>query len=120
MINLSDVILNPDYAQSFIVFRSSGDWINGRWTEGTPAQITMSGVVSVANENEVKILPEGDRIQGAMVFHSVLPIYTTRLGSEKGTSDKIMWNGEYYKLLNVWNYKDYGFYKAIGVRIIGS
>lgn len=120
MINLRAVILNRDYAQKFTVYRSSGDWVNGRWTENTPTQIEMTGVVSVASQKEFGAVPEGDRIKGWMVFHSVEEIFVTRDSSEKATSDKIMWNGEYYRLFNVWNYKDYGYYKAIGQRIKGD
>jgi hypothetical protein len=121
MISLKLAILNRDRLQSFTVYRSSGDWDdNGRWTENAPTQIVMKGVVSVANQKELNQYPEGDRIKGAMVFHTIDPLYPTRTGTDKGTSDKIMWDGEYYRLANVWPYKDYGYYKAIGFRIKGS
>jgi hypothetical protein len=119
MINLSAVILNPDTAQKFYVYRSSGQFVNGRWTENEPTIIPITGVVSVISQKELNALPEGDRIVGAMVFHSIVEIRTTSKDNQ-GTSDKILWNNEYYRIFNVWPYKDYGFWKAVGERIKGS
>ena len=117
---LSHVVLHPAFSQIFTVLRSSGDWINGRWTEGTVTKIEMTGVVSVASEKDLQILPEADRVSGMMVFHSVKPLYITRIGTEKGTSDKIIWKGQEWKLKHVWDYSDYGYYKAYGERILGA
>ena len=97
---LTDIILNAAYAQDFIVYRSNGEWVNGRWVEGTPTQITMRGVISVARERDLRVLREGDRVQGAMVFHSTQLIYVTNNNGTSGISDKIMWRNEYYKSIS--------------------
>ena len=117
---LTDIILNSAYAQDFIVYRSNGEWVNGRWVEGTPTQITMRGVISVARERDLRVLREGDRVQGAMVFHSTQLIYVTNNNGTSGISDKIMWRNEYYKIISVGNYMDYGYCKAIGERMVGD
>ena len=122
MINLRNVILNRDLnRKKFTVIRSTGgSWVDGEWTEGTPTEIEMQGIVSVANERELNMVAEGDRIKGAMVFHTIYEIFVTRTGNNKGTSDKIVWRGEEYKISNVAPYVDYGYYKGIGVRIKGA
>ena len=127
MIDVSEVITDPDLAQSYTVLRSTGSFVKGLWTEDTPTSITMTGVITVANDRELDQIPEGDRIKGAMVFHSTQVLYTTRVGTNEsrkatrsGISDKIVWRGEQYKVLNVSPYIDYGFYKAIGERIKGN
>jgi hypothetical protein len=120
MINLRKVILHKAFVQEYIVYRSSGSFINGRWTENTPVQIPMSGVVSVVNEKELNALPEGDRIKGAMRFHSTEEILLTRSGEVKGTSDSILWNGQFWRIFNVSDYSDYGYYRAYGERIKGN
>ena len=120
MIDVSEIIEDPDFAQSFYVYRSTGSFINGVWTESTPTRIQMYGVITVANAKEVRMLPEGDRIQGAMDFYSTKALYVTRTGQTQGTSDKILWRGDYYKLINVKNWADYGFYSATGERIAGD
>jgi hypothetical protein len=66
------------------------------------------------------MIPEGDRIQGAMTFHSTEALYVTRIGNASGTSDKILWRGEYYKLVSVYPEVDWGYYKAVGTRIKGA
>lgn len=120
MINVSEIITDPDFAQEFTVYRSSGSFIRGVWTESTPITIKMRGVVTVMNGRELNMLEEGDRIAGGMTFHSCDEIFVTRIGDKQGTSDKIKWRGEYYKVANVFPYVDYGFYKASGVRIKGA
>jgi len=118
--DLGFVVQNLDMSQNFTVYRSSGSWVKGRWTEGGSILKEMRGVISVANQKELNALPEGDRIKGGMIFHSTEELFTTRTGTDMGTSDKILWNGEYYRMYNVWPYKDYGFWKAIGARIKGE
>jgi len=120
VINVSEVITDPDFAQTFTVYRSTGSFVDGVWTENTPRAIKMLGVVTVSSQKELDMVAEGDRIRGAMTFHSVCPLYPTRVGTAQGTSDKIMWRGEYYKIQSVYPEVDWGYYKAIGTRIKGA
>ena len=120
MINLAEVITDPDFCQDFIVYRSNGSFVDGRWTEGTPTTITMTGIIQVASEKELVQIPEGDQIQGAMVFYSTQPFALTHTSKPPGISDKAMFRGEYYKLYQDADWGDYGFYKAIGARTQGS
>jgi hypothetical protein len=62
------------------------------------------------------MIPEGDRIKGAMVFHLTKEIFTTRDGA---LSDQIMWKGEMYRVINNWPYGSYGFYKVAAARMEG-
>lgn len=120
MIDMSDIIIDPDFAQSYTVLRSNGSFVDGVWTEGTPTRIVMYGPITVMSPRELSQYPEGDRIKGGMNFFSTKPLYVTRTGQTPGISDKIMWRGEYYKLFNVAPYADYGFYKGSGERIKGA
>lgn len=119
--NLSRVIRSRRLGnQTFTVLRSSGSFVNGRWSENDPQQISMRGIVTVATEKELNQLPEGDMIKGGMVFHTVDELFSTRTGNDPGTSDKIVWHGEEYKLFQIGVWSDYGFYRAVGERIKGS
>lgn len=120
MINLSEVITDPDLSQGFTILRSNGAWTNGVWIEGTPTAIGAAGVISVAKEKELRVLPEADRPESAMVFHATVPIYVSRVSPAPATADLLVWNGENYRTLYVWPYGDYGFYKAIAVRMAGD
>jgi hypothetical protein len=109
-------------SQEFLVIRSQGSFVGGRWTEGTPLQITMRGIVTVMSERELAQIPEGDQIKGAMKFCSKDPIYATHKDgtTTSGISDQIVWQGERYKIFQVAPWVDYGFYQAAGERIKGA
>lgn len=119
--SLKHVIVNSDMVQSYEVYRSSGDWgEDGRWSESVSV-VMMRGVISPLSKKDLQMLEEGDRIKQSMNFHSQEPLYLTRNNnSGKGTSDKIKWHDDFYKLISVGNYRDYGYYSAIGVRIEGD
>jgi hypothetical protein len=81
------------------------------------------------------MVPEGDRVGGAMVFHSTTPLYITRQdggfgeksfgktgfgASVQHVSDITLWHGQQYRLMALLPYQDYGYYRAVGVRITGK
>ena len=82
--------------------------------------LTMTGVVTVPDEKELEQMPEADRVKGIMAFYATQALYITHADGTPGTSDKILWRGDYYRLTNCRNYADYGYWKAIGVRIEGA
>ena len=120
MINVGELITDPDFSQKFTVYRSNGSFVDGVWTEGIPTQIEMLGVVTVMSSRELHQLPEGDRVSGGMNFHTNQALYVSREGTYEGISDKIFWRNNYYKLASVLPYADYGYYKASGVRTKGA
>jgi hypothetical protein len=120
MIDVEDVIEDDDLAQDYIIYRSTGSFVGGRWIEGTPVQVEACGTIYVAKEKDLVQVPEADRVSGAMVFYNQAVIYLTRNTPSKGISDKIYWDENYWKVVSVGPYKDYGFYKAIAERITGN
>jgi len=125
MISVDEIINDFDLSQKFTVIRSTGSFIKGLWTEGTVTEIEMWGNVTNPTPKDLDQVPEGDRVTGAMVFHTKQPIYVTRAGAgtkkdPNAISDKIIWRSEYYRLSGVSPYIDYGYYRAVGVRIKGD
>lgn len=118
MIDVSDILLDPDFAQPFTVTRSQGVFARGGWQSSTTS-LTLRGVANTASGNDLQQLPEGDRVTGSMAFYTTAPIYATRAGASAGLSDLITYNGDVYRLAKVWNRNQNGFYKAIGVRTSG-
>ncbi|MFC8686321.1 hypothetical protein [Brevibacillus porteri] len=116
MLNVSEVITDPDFAQTFIVHRKSNEWIAGR-PEETETIITMMGVITVADAKTLEQLPEGDRATGMMSFYATVSINTT---NEEGTSDQIEWCGDRYRVKKVFPYGDYGYWKAVAERMAGD
>jgi len=116
VINVSRVITSPNLAQPYVVHRKSATWSAGR-TVLTETQLTMRGVVTVADAETMEQLPEGDRVSGLMCFYANRELFRTR---EDGTSDQIVWRGERYRVKQVFPYGDYGYYKAVAERMAGD
>ncbi|MDU1339839.1 MAG: hypothetical protein E6935_16720 [Clostridium butyricum] len=123
VINLSRVINDTRISQEFKVFRKTGEWIKGRFEE-KETQIDMNGVIVPATNKEVEMIPEGDRVKGAISIHSTKRLYTTHSEEDgedgEGTSDEIEWENERYKVYSLGSYSKYGFYSAIGMRLVSN
>lgn len=120
MIDVGGLVISPEFAQSYTVYRETGSWQAGRWVS-KEASLTMTGTVTVAKPNDIMQIPEGERVTGAMCFYSLEPIYETRLGNpSEGTSDQVEWNGSRYRIYSIMPWSDYGYCKAIGVRMVST
>ena len=120
MIDVSSTILDPHFAQTFTVKRyTNGKWEAGRWVQ-EPTEIKIVGTISIANAKQIEFIPEGDRIGGEIAIHTTVPLYNSRNGtdtSKGGTSDIVIWHDDEYKIYQVNEYSDYGYYFAIGQRM---
>ncbi len=116
MIDLSEVVNDPDLAQPFTILRQSGSFQLGGWVPNEPQPIDAFGVITVATPRMMQMVPEGDRVGGEMAFCTANEIYLT---SEKrsGTSDQLVWHGEKYRVTHVAPWMDYGFFIAVAVRM---
>jgi hypothetical protein len=122
MISIDEIVIDPDFAQSYIGHRKSGVWVDGVF-EQTEVVVNFYGTIIAANSRDINMLPEGDRIAGLMVFYSTAdnPIFITRnLDSDTGTSDELEWRSERYRVMQVYAYNDYGYVKAIATRKAGD
>jgi hypothetical protein len=118
MIDVSQIVNTPEFAQDYTILRSAGSWLNGVWIL-TTTPLAGFGVVSIAEPNDVMMNEAGDIIKGEMVFHSDTPIFTTS-ALQGRSSDIITWNGTNYRILQVGPYRDYGYYRAVGVRMTAA
>lgn len=118
MIDVSDVINDPDFQQPFTVCRKSGHFGPGGWIQDPETEIAMTGVVVPSSPDDIQQLPEGDRITAAQTFYGTSAIYRT---NNAGTADEIEWKGDRYRVYQVWDRSsDGGYYKAIGARMTGD
>jgi hypothetical protein len=134
MINLTRVVAGILLPESYTIQRSTGVFALGGWkTTGT--NVAGYGVVSVAKEQDLLMIPEGDRVSGAMVFHSQQRIYETQLDggfnqqsygeggfgtTTQRVSDQIFWNHQLYRIMNVSPYLQRGYWRAVGERMAGQ
>lgn len=121
MINLSRVMAGSLLPESYTIQRSTGSFGLGGYS-ATSVSIPGYGVVSVASDQDLLMVPEGDRVVGSMIFHSTERIYETQLDANgtQHVSDKILWNFQLYRVLNVAPYPNRGYWRAIGVRMAGQ
>jgi hypothetical protein len=123
VIDISEMMDDPDFVRAYTVSRSSGEFAEGGWVEATPTTLTVYGPVIVSSPEDLQLIPEGDRVSGAMSFYSSERLYRTHKETDpqtSGTSDRITWNGEEYRIAGISPYMDYGYYKAVAVRTKGS
>jgi hypothetical protein len=119
MIDVSDIVVDPDLAEAFTIYRTTGAFGEGGWIANEPTVVPAKGVVTVVNEKELEMIPEGDRVKGAMNFYTTTPInVTSQAGSN--ISDEIEWKGERYRVVSIAPWVSFGFYKATGVRMEGN
>lgn len=117
MINLQDIINDPDFIDTFTVYRKSGEFVLGGYDQ-TETTISMMGTIITADAETLAQVPEGDRVVNAKSFYSILPIYRT---NTEGTSDEIEWRSERYRVLQVFDRSfNGGYYKAVCARMAGN
>ena len=116
--NMARAIVSPSLnAQEFTLYRTTGRFSGGRWVSDPVVLIPMTGIIAVVSGKELQQMPEADRVKSALYFFSPSVMFVTREGA---TSDKILWRGDYYRIFQVGEWVDYGFYKATAERITGN
>lgn len=122
--SMAEIVNDPDFAQFLpgAIARDAGQFVLGKWKSSTTF-VDFFGIVEPAKSKDVDQVPEGDRIEGAIAFYSSSPLYETHAGQTNvpdGISDVITWHNQPYRLLKVFPWSDFGYYKAIGVRMSGK
>ena len=119
MLNVSELLSDPDSAQAFTIQRSTGSFQLGGWQNATTS-VPAVGVITPASEWDLRQVAEGDRVTGAMTFHTATPLYQTHGGANAGLSDILVWRGDEYRIAQLLPFGDYGLYKAVAVRVSGE
>jgi hypothetical protein len=119
--DVSEVVTSGDIAESYTVIRSVGSFaVGGMWQENINS-FTGFGIVSDANARDMMQVPEGDRIKGAMLFWSKTELFVSRnAGDQSGVADRLVWQGDTFKIQSVKRYPQRGYYRAIATRISGQ
>lgn len=89
-------------------------WEKGRQIQ-IRAQVTVEGIVEPASSADIELLDTADRITGVKTF--ITDEVPLRVTDTETTSDRCVYRGRVYKLLQAFDYSDNGYYKAIGTVI---
>lgn len=111
MINVAELMQDPDLAQPFQVERSAGAFANeGEWVAAAPTVIPLVGIVQPANRDSLAFLPEGTRLGNTIM---VMCDQELRIDDADATrSDVIVWHGNPYRVINAKPWKDHGFWQV--------
>jgi hypothetical protein len=121
--DLQDVVNDPDLAEPFNIIRSTGSFVAGGWQD-TKTVIPSWGVVTVATDKQIQMLPEADRVTATRMFFTEDQIFTTELhrpDGTSGTSDILEYGGHQYRIWSLGLYDNRGgFYAALAQRMEGN
>jgi len=124
MINVSELITDPDFAKKYQVKRKIGEWVSGRFKEVSNKTIDFIGVVQPASTDDLEEIPEADRVKSVTKFFCRPPkkLYMSEgvesdeisepSESDRVIYDTIIYKGEEYKIIKVADWSDNGYIRA--------
>lgn len=117
MIDVSELITDPDFAAPYKVHRRKGKWVKGRFEVSELEILNFYGAVQPATEREIRQLHIGDTEDGVMKFFTRKPndLYITRdvlQDADIPISDEIEFDGRMYKVLKVMPWHHGGWCRA--------
>ena len=108
---LEELTFDPDFCTTFIVEKHTETWSKGEPLT-TIEPITVTGIAAPSSPKDVEMLDLADHVHGVKTFYT--NEVELEVTSTEKTSDTIVWRGNRYRLLHVWDYRDNGYWKAIG------
>jgi hypothetical protein len=111
VINVAELMQDPDFAQAFQIERAGGALVEGAWVSAAPAVIEAVGIVQPARrEDQLAIMPEGSRL-GNMI--TVFCDQELRIdNAQANRSDVIVWHGNPYRVVASKHWSDHGFWQV--------
>lgn len=113
LLDVSDVLSDPDFADTFDVIRYSesvdADGINNE----APAPIRgVSGVIQNVGEFSLQRLGDGARLASTIEIHTTFPLTA---GTEVQGADEVAYQGALFTVTDVadWSRYGVGYYRAI-------
>ena len=108
-LDVSDLTLDPDFADTFTVTRRKEAYDHGRVSTVNTVYPNVVGVVDMATPNDLKRFPEG-QITGKVI--SIVTRFrlmaSGQIGADTYQPDVITWRGSTYVVINVDDYSEFG------------
>lgn len=111
MLDISFLLNDPEFTTQFQVIQPLGAWQDGEYILSDPAPRIVQGVVRATGKKDLEMLPEADRVSGAVTFWTQEDI---RMDLSRQPVPKLIYAGNTYKALHVENWQDSGYTKIIG------
>ena len=111
MINVAELMRDPDRAQEFTIERAAGAFANeGEWAE----VVTTSGMLGIIQpakrEDVLELFPEGTRLGNVIVVYSDQELLIDNADTLR--SDVVVWHGNPYRVTSAKHWADYGFWQV--------
>lgn len=122
-LDVTDVLLDPDFATTFDVERDASTVSSQGETVLTPTTTTgVVGVVTPANSNDLRRMADAglERLTGSIAIHTSFQLLAG--GTQNGvttTADIVTWKGRQYSGLTVddWTQFGAGFVRAVATML---
>lgn len=120
MIDVSELLADPDFCEAFTIMRSTGGSFGpSGWMDNTTA-VPSYGSIQPASDKDLRMVPEGDRVSGSLAIYSQQELFVTHNDPQPGISDIVICRGENYRVQAVKPWVDFGYFVAIAVRMKGD
>lgn len=128
MINVSEIVNDPDFTELIVIQRTSGsETVGGIENSGTVTILTVSGVcVNPKGTKSIELTPQGAKATGFIDIYvdASIDLYTSDTSDGYETSDVIFRyygqpSQQQYRVINVRDYKRYGYTMAEAQRMGG-
>src|SRR5579872_2517190 len=119
---LSEVVNDPELAESFTIQRSIAVFARGG-VQTQVSAIPSYGIIDNAQGQDMDQIPEGDRVTGMIVIHTEAQIYLTQVDPATEVSyisDIVQWHNLDWRVMHVTDKSNRGFYSALAVRMSGT
>lgn len=111
MINVAELMRDPDLAQPFQIERSVGSFNEGEWMPTAPTVLNMVGIVQPATrEDQLAILPEGSRLVEMIVVFCDQELRIDNAQDQR--SDVVVWHGNLYRVVASKHWSDHGYWQV--------
>jgi hypothetical protein len=112
VIDVAELMDDPDFCQPFQVRRPSGSFDEGEWIQGPPEVINMVGIIQPAKADDVlKLAPEGTRPSNWISVYCGQELRIDDTDTKR--SDLILWRGAVYRVMARKPWVDFGFWQVI-------
>ena len=119
MIDLSSALMDPELGyQAFRVQRTSYRRKNGTSVPSVQV-LPAAGCIHPGTPEMVQLLPEEDRHEEFIAVYTDFPLSLgdNGRGTTYSTPDRILWNGETWRVVKVRDWASFGYYQALAVRV---
>lgn len=113
MINVGELITDPDFCQTFTLIRRVGEWNEGVWNP-SESRITMTGITHPASGRELEMLPEADRTKNLRTFYGRSGT-TPRIETQNRMADEIAYHDSVFKIIQEQDFDDFGYWQVVGI-----